>query len=59
MKSSPSTAVASSGRKSSSWAIGLSARDTIYLAVMEHHSVSRIMSFDTSFDGFPGIERLS
>ena len=37
----------------------LSARDAIHLAIMEHHSVSRIMSFDAGFDGSPGIERLS
>jgi len=37
----------------------LSARDAIHLAVMEQHGVSRIMSFDAGFDGFPGIERLS
>jgi uncharacterized protein len=37
----------------------LSARDAIHLATMEHHEVSRIMSFDSGFDGFPGIERLS
>jgi predicted nucleic acid-binding protein len=36
----------------------LSARDAIHLAVMEQHNVSRIMSFDAGFDGFPGIERL-
>ena len=37
----------------------LSARDAIHLATMEHHEVTRIMSFDSGFDGFPGIERLS
>jgi predicted nucleic acid-binding protein len=37
----------------------LSARDAIHLATMEQHTVRRIMSFDTGFDGFPGIERLS
>jgi hypothetical protein len=36
----------------------LSARDAIHLATMEQHAVSRIMSFDSGFDGFPGIERL-
>ena len=36
----------------------LSARDAIHLAVMEHHAVTRILSFDTGFDGFPGIQRL-
>jgi hypothetical protein len=37
---------------------GLSARDALHLAAMEQHGVNRIMSFDTGFDGFPGIERL-
>jgi uncharacterized protein len=37
----------------------LSARDAIHLSVMELHHVARIMSFDTGFDGFPGIERIS
>ncbi len=37
----------------------LSARDALHLAVMEQHSVSRILSFDTGFDGYPGIARLS
>ncbi len=36
----------------------LSARDAIHLAVMEQHGISRILSFDTGFDGFPGIARL-
>lgn len=35
-----------------------SARDAIHLAVMEEHRVKRILSFDRSFDGVPGIERL-
>jgi uncharacterized protein len=37
----------------------LSARDAVHLAVMEHHGVDRILTFDTGFDGFPGITRLS
>jgi predicted nucleic acid-binding protein len=37
----------------------LSARDGIHLAVMEHHGIARILSFDSGFDGFPGITRLS
>jgi predicted nucleic acid-binding protein len=36
----------------------LSARDAIHLAVMEHRHVDRIMSFDSGFDGFPGIARV-
>jgi len=36
----------------------LSARDAIHLAVMEQHGINRILSFDSGFDGFPGITRL-
>jgi predicted nucleic acid-binding protein len=34
---------------------GLSARDAVHLAVMEHHGINRILSFDLGFDQFPGI----
>jgi len=37
----------------------LSARDAVHLAVMEHHGIERIMTFDSGFDRFPGITRLS
>lgn len=37
----------------------LSARDALHLAVMQRREVSRIMSFDRSFDGIPGIVRIS
>jgi uncharacterized protein len=37
----------------------LSARDAIHLAVMEQRGITRILSFDSGFDGFPGIARLS
>ena len=37
----------------------LSARDALHLAVMEHHGIDRILSFDSAFDGFPGMTRLS
>jgi uncharacterized protein len=37
----------------------LSARDAVHLAVMEHHGIDRILTFDAGFDGFPGITRLS
>ena len=37
----------------------LSARDAIHVAVMEQHGIHRILSFDSGFDGFPGIERVS
>lgn len=36
----------------------LSARDAIHLAVMERHGVSRILSFDKGFDGYPAITRI-
>ena len=36
-----------------------SARDAVHLAVMEHHRIERILTFDSGFDGFPGITRLS
>src|ERR1700691_637431 len=37
----------------------LSARDALHLAVMEQHSIGRILSFDAGFDGHPGVARLS
>lgn len=37
----------------------LSARDAVHLAVMQHHGVEQILTFDSGFDGFPGITRLS
>jgi len=37
----------------------MSARDAVHLAVMEQHGIKRILSFDSGFDGFPGIIRLS
>jgi predicted nucleic acid-binding protein len=37
----------------------MSARHAVHLAVMERHGIERILSFDSSFDGFPGITRLS
>jgi len=37
----------------------ISARDALHLAIMEHHGIERILSFDVGFDGFPGVERLS
>ncbi len=38
---------------------GLSARDTVHLAMMQIRGIKRILSFDRGFDGFPGITRLS
>jgi predicted nucleic acid-binding protein len=37
----------------------LSARDAVHLAVMEYHGIEQILTFDSGFDGFPGITRLS
>jgi predicted nucleic acid-binding protein len=37
----------------------ISARDAVHLAVMEQQGVARILSFDSGFDGFPGIKRLA
>ena len=36
----------------------LRARDAIHLAVMERHSVARILSFDADYDGLPGFTRV-
>jgi predicted nucleic acid-binding protein len=37
----------------------LSARDALHLSVMEQNGVRQIASFDSGFDAFPGIARLS
>ncbi len=37
----------------------LSARDAIHVAVMRRRGVDRILSFDTGFDGVPGVTRLA
>jgi predicted nucleic acid-binding protein len=39
-------------------ATGLSARDALHVAVMEHAGVDTILSFDRGFDQVPGIRRL-
>lgn len=36
----------------------LSARDAIHVAVMRRHDVERILTFDTGFDGVPGVTRI-
>jgi predicted nucleic acid-binding protein len=36
----------------------LSARDALHVAIMERHGIDRILSFDSGFDGLPGISRL-
>jgi len=37
----------------------LSARDALHVAVMQQHGVQGILSFDSGFDQFPGIRRIS
>lgn len=37
----------------------LPARDAVHLAVMQQHGIDQILSFDSGFDGFPGVTRLS
>lgn len=37
----------------------LSARDAVHVAVMQGRDIGRILSFDSGFDGLPGIVRLS
>ena len=37
----------------------MSARDAVHLAIMEQHGIGQILTFDSGFDGFPGITRLS
>jgi predicted nucleic acid-binding protein len=39
--------------------LGLSARDAIHVAVMRSAEITRILSFDTTFDRLPGIDRVS
>jgi len=38
---------------------GLSARDAVHVAAMESVGSTTIMSFDSDFDGYPGLARLS
>ena len=37
----------------------LSARDAVHLSVMEQNGIDRILSFDSGFDAFPRVTRLS
>ncbi len=37
----------------------VSARDALHLAVMEHHHIETILTFDRGFDEQPGIRRLT
>lgn len=36
----------------------ISARDALHLAIMERHQIDTILSFDSGFDGHPGVTRL-
>jgi uncharacterized protein len=36
----------------------LSARDALHVAIMRRFEIDEIMSFDTGFDGLPGVRRL-
>lgn len=38
---------------------GMSARDALHVAVMTHHDIEALMSFDRGFDSYPGINRLA
>ena len=38
---------------------GPSARDAVHLASMAQNGVTRIFTFDTGFDGVPGVERIA
>lgn len=37
----------------------MSARDAVHLAIIEQHGIEQILTFDSGFDGFPGITRLA
>ncbi len=37
----------------------LSARDALHVAVMQTNRVARIMTFDSGFDGVPGVARIA
>ena len=39
-------------------ATSLTARDALHVAVMQRYGMTRILSFDTGFDGILGIERI-
>jgi predicted nucleic acid-binding protein len=38
---------------------GLAARDALHVAIMRRYGVAEILSFDSGFDGCPGVKRLS
>lgn len=37
---------------------GLSARDAVHVAIMERYGIRSILSFDSDFDRWPGVERV-
>ena len=37
----------------------ISSRDALHLATMEAEGIDQVLSFDSGFDGYPGIARLS
>src|SRR5215813_1379812 len=37
----------------------LSARDAVHVAIMKRHGIDQILSFDSGFDTYPGMRRLS
>ena len=39
--------------------IATSARDALHVAVMEHHGVTRILTFYRGFDSLPGVDRVT
>jgi uncharacterized protein len=38
--------------------LALAARDAIHIAIMERHGIQSILSFDSDFDQWPGLQRL-
>jgi hypothetical protein len=38
---------------------GLSARDSLHVAIMQRYGVELVLSFDTDFDRYPGLSRFS
>lgn len=37
----------------------LQARDALHVAIMQRHDIGEVLTFDTAFDGVPGIRRRS
>lgn len=38
---------------------GLPSRDALHVAVMAHHDIAELMSFDRGFDAYPAIKRMA